>query len=74
MEIKHNYNLLATAIINQAVYDYISNICSEQEFKRFLYSDIFAMLSNIDADYLLRLANREKFSRLNKKKRREFND
>ena len=70
MEIKYNYNLLATAIIKQAVDDYISNICSEREFKRFLYSDIFAMLSNIDADYLLRLANTEKFSRLNKRKER----
>ncbi|MGM9543727.1 MAG: hypothetical protein ACI3T9_01960 [Romboutsia timonensis] len=60
MEIKHNYNLLATAIIKQAVDDYISNICSDREFKRFLYSDFFVMLSDIDADYLLRLANREK--------------
>lgn len=70
MEIKYNYNLLAIAIIKQAVYDYISNICSEREFKRFLYSDIFSMLSNIDPDYLLRLANTEKFSHLNKRKER----
>ena len=70
MEIKHNYNLLVTAIIKQAVDDYISNTCSDREFKRFLYSDLFAMLSNIDADYLLRLADREKFSRLNKRKER----
>ena len=74
MKIKYNYNLLATAIIKQAVDDYVSNICSDREFKRFLYSDLFAMLSNIDADYLLRLADREKFSCLNKKERREFND
>lgn len=70
MEIKYNYNLLAMAIIKQAVDDYVSSSCTEREFKRFLYSDFFAMLSNIDADYLLRLANREKFSRLNKRKER----
>ena len=70
MKIKHNYNLLATAIIKQAVDDYVGGMCSDREFKRFLYSDFFAMLSNIDADYLLRLANRKKFSRLNKRKER----
>ena len=60
MKIKHNYNLLATAIVKQAVDDYISNISSEREFKRFIYSDFFCMLSDIDPDYLLRIANRKK--------------
>ena len=61
MEIKYNYDLLATAIIKQAVDDYISNECSEREFKKFLHSDFFSMLSNIDSDYLFRLADRKKY-------------
>ena len=55
-----NYVLLANAIVLQACTDYRSGSLSEGAFRRFLSSDWYMLLTNIDGEYIFNRLRKER--------------
>lgn len=69
MKEKQLYENLANSIIVRACNDYRYNVITEQEFKDFLYSDWFAILSDVNPDVIYqRITMEKRYKKYGKKK------
>ena len=64
-----NYQLLANAIVQQACLDYRQGRLGEGLFRRFLLSDWYKLLTNVDGSYIYRRLRKEREDNGKSKKR-----
>ena len=64
-----NYHLLANAIVQQACLDYRQGRLAEGLFRRFLSSDWYKLLTNVDGEYIYQRLRKERMDNGKSKKR-----
>ena len=64
-----NYQLLANAIVQQACLDYRQGSLGEGLFRRFLLSDWYKLLTNVDGNYIYQRLRKERMDNGKSKKR-----
>lgn len=64
-----NYQLLANAIVQQACLDYRQGRLVDSLFKRFLFSDWYKLLTNVDGEYIYQRLRKERMDNGKSKKR-----
>ena len=73
MEYIENYKNLANAIIIQACDDFIKSEINETQFRHFVYSDLFSVLTNVNPDVIYECIIKRKEEYVKKKKKYKAN-